>query len=120
MTTDNDSLATSISAHVLGILDINTRLSALEEDYNQTSARLKDLSNHKAELIKELKEARKLLDFCLETNSDPVQARLSHTTEQMKDILALKKSGGSNLKQMLTETFPDTYRSGLVPNGHFR
>ena len=117
----NDSLAASISAHVLNILDINSRLSALEEEYNQTNSRLKELSNHKTETIRELKDARKLLDFCIETNSDPIQARLSHTTEQMTAIIDAQKSRGRDKRQMLTESFPDNYLSSLVPNeGHLR
>ena len=94
-TTDTQALADSISVHVKIMLDLNLEIAALEEKINDLRKDLSTVEIHKQQLVKDRREAQKLLTYCLDTNSDPTQARLSNSDEELL--------GAMKNRQMLVE-----------------
>jgi len=95
---NNSELAESLTAHLQNMLDLSLELNQLIEKENEMHGELSRLGNRKTQLQKDIKDAKKLLDWCIETRSDPTQARLSHTDEELK-----RKMQIASPKQILTE-----------------
>jgi chromosome segregation ATPase len=85
-TTDTEQLADSIKEHVLNMLKMSNEITRLEEKHNDLQNELKSITNLKTGLIKEYKDAKKLLDHCLENRQDPIQTKLSYTMDELKAI----------------------------------
>jgi chromosome segregation ATPase len=86
-TIDTQTLADSIAVHIKSMLELNIELTALEEQINQLQTQLNQAAVRKQELLKNRREAHKLLDYCLETNSDPMQSRLSNSDKELSNAL---------------------------------
>ena len=82
---NRENLAASLAAHIMNMLEMSQQISDLEEKYVMLQSESKQTAARKSELVKEYKEAKKLLDFCIETNSDPIQTKLT-THEDDSDI----------------------------------
>jgi predicted nucleic acid-binding Zn-ribbon protein len=80
------------------MLDLTSQLNDTIEQENQLHSELTRIGRLKSQLQKEIKEAKKLLDWCIETRSDPTQARLSNSDEELKN-----KMQPSGSRQFLTE-----------------
>jgi hypothetical protein len=97
-TMNNSELAESLTAHIQNMLDLTSQLNDTIEQENQLHSELTRIGRLKSQLQKEIKEAKKLLDWCIETRSDPTQARLSNSDEELKN-----KMQPSGSRQFLTE-----------------
>ena len=86
----DSTLADSISAHILSIMEMNQSLTALELEEQRLNVAVRSVISQRLQVAKEIKEARKLLDYCIDTNSDPVQTQLSYTGTEISK-LALDK-----------------------------
>ncbi len=95
---NNSELAESLTAHIQNMLDLTSQLNDTIEQENQLHSELTRIGRLKSQLQKEIKEAKKLLDWCIETRSDPTQARLSNSDEELKN-----KMQPSGSRQFLTE-----------------
>ena len=81
---NNNELAESLTSHIQNMLDLSLELNSLVEKENEMHGELNRLGKRKAQLQKDIKDAKKLLDWCLETRSDPTQARLTNTDEELR------------------------------------
>ena len=108
---NNSELAESLTAHIQNMLDLTAQLNDTIEQENQLHSELTRIGRLKSQLQKEIKEAKKLLDWCIETRSDPTQARLSNSDEELKN-----KIESSGTRQILTEN-PKNYFDLLTQMG---
>jgi len=97
---NNAELAESLTAHIQQMLDMSSELNDLVEKENQLHSELTLVGKRKSQLQKEIKEAKKLLDWCIETRSDPTQARLSNSDDELKKLLQTRSD-----KETLLEEF---------------
>lgn len=87
--TDTEQLADSIKEHVLNMLKMTNEINRLEEKYNDLQNELKSIATLKTGLIKEYKDSKKLLDHCLDTGQDPIQTKLSYTTDELTSFVPI-------------------------------
>jgi hypothetical protein len=74
----NQVLADSIVSQVMIILDLNTQIQSVDERINSLNTDLDNAVKSKSQLMAAVKDAKKLLDYCVENNLDPIQCQLSH------------------------------------------
>lgn len=87
----NEELSESLTSHIKQLLDISDELATVTERENTLHSELTSLGKRKTQLQRELKESKKLLEFCIDTRSDPTQTRLSNNDDELKKLLT--KSG---------------------------
>ena len=78
---NKENLAASLAAHILNMLEMSQQINDLEEKYISLQSQSKATAARKTDLVREYKEAKKLLDFCIETNADPIQTKLTDDSE---------------------------------------
>lgn len=83
----NEELSESLTAHIKQLLDLSDELTAVSERENTLHGELNTLGKRKTQLQREIKESKKLLEFCIDTRSDPTQTRLSNNDDELKKIL---------------------------------
>jgi predicted nucleic acid-binding Zn-ribbon protein len=86
----NEELALSLASHIQNMLDLSDEMNNLVEKENQLQTDLENLNKRKTQLRSEIRDSKKLLEFCIENRSDPIQARLSNTDQQLKDLMNSK------------------------------
>jgi chromosome segregation ATPase len=87
---NNEELALSLTSHIQTMLDLSDELNSLVEKENQLTLELETLHKRKTQLRTEIRDGKKLLEFCIENRSDPTQVRLSNTDQQLKDLMNSK------------------------------
>ncbi len=102
---NNSELAESLTAHLQNMLDLTTELNSLIETENEMHSELTRLGKRKSQLQKDIKDAKKLLDWCIETRSDPTQARLTNTDEELRS--KMEKVGARQTLNEETKSYYD-------------
>ena len=88
---NKENLAASLAAHILSMLEMSQQISELEEKYISLQSQAKTTAVRKTDLVREYKEAKKLLDFCIETNADPIQTKLTDDSDTKLSLVTGKQ-----------------------------
>ena len=71
---------------------LNTRKQKLQEQVQR-------LAEEQSHVASDLKDVKTLIDFCIEANTSPTQAKLSHSLSEMQTILDNSRVYGSQYGQ---------------------
>lgn len=88
------------------IVDLREQVKQVEADRQRTQERLNELSTQLLTLKTHMREARNLLDHCLDTGEDVTAVKLTKTSSEL-----------TTKRNMLMETdryFKDTYESQYI------
>lgn len=64
--------------------NLHKQLQSLETQQNQLKHEIKAVDHHKQGVLKEIKNLKILIDYCTLTGEDSIQAKLSHTIQEME------------------------------------
>lgn len=102
----NEELSDSLASHIKQMLDLSDELNNLCERENALQTEISSLGKRKLAVQRELRDSKKLLEFCIDTRSDPTQTRLSNTDKELDTLLTVNSH-----KKTLMEGFDVTSNS---------
>lgn len=68
-------------------MDVQTELKEIEEKISSLNSQLSNIKLTQIALRKELADAKNILDYCIEKQIDPIQAKLSYSSEEIDSEL---------------------------------
>ena len=102
-----EDLSASIATHVQSIMEMNKEFAKIEARGQDLQAEVSAINAQKNELTKCIKDAKVLLEFCIETGVDPIQLKLAYSEKELRDLVHSEKNSIS--RQILVES--------LITNG---
>lgn len=77
-----DSELDSLLQHVQDTWQLKKSLDAIQQKKHQLQSQVNDLTTQELSLKKQLKESKKLMDHCLQTGEDAVEAKMVRSTQE--------------------------------------